>query len=419
METTSQSSSRRHTTSLELDKTIDRIRQLPNFQRFLLPPTASELMAATSPMQSIVLINFDFLRCDAFLIQQHNIRILNLPGVHDLEMCKKIISLTSHSFTKHLLLERLKWLWDVVAGPVLDALRFLEAVTTGEWPRVCWILTGPFSSLPIHAAGYHCTPGSQTVLDRVVSSYSPSIKAPLYASRKAQRSRGRAFDKTVLVSMNTIPGCSGLLFAKAEMIELDILLPASISRETLQEPLKERVMTSLDGCPISHFAGHGKSDRSDPSNSTLLMADWQTNPLTVKDLVSLKLHQNPPLLAYLSACSTGLNLTTNLIDEGIHLMSACQLAGFRHVIGSLWEVSDKHCVDVAKDVYNAMIKAGMSDASVSQGLHNAIRNLRDGPQGGNCTTREARDARLIEVEESQESRIGDPIVWATYIHIGI
>jgi hypothetical protein len=36
-------------------------------------------------------------------------------------------------------------------------------------------------------------------------------------------------------------------------------------------------------------------------------------------------------------------------------MSACQLAGFRHVIGSLWEVSDKHCVDVAKDVYNAMI----------------------------------------------------------------
>jgi len=117
-------------------------------------------MAVTSPLQSIVLINFDFLRCDAFLIQQHNIRVLNLPGVHDLEMCKKIISLTSHSFTKYLLLERLKWLWDVVAGPVLDALGFQEAVTTGEWPRVCWILTGPFSSLPIHAAGYHCTPGT-------------------------------------------------------------------------------------------------------------------------------------------------------------------------------------------------------------------------------------------------------------------
>jgi CHAT domain-containing protein len=173
--------------------------------------------------------------------------------------------------------------------------------------------------------------------------------------------------------MSTTPGCSELPFAKAEMMELDNLLPASISRETLQEPLKERIMTSLDGCSIFHFAGHGKSDRSDPSNSTLLMADWQTNPLTVKDLVSLKLHQNPPFLAYLSACSTGLNLTTNLIDEGIHLMSACQLAGFRYVIGSLWEVPDKHCVDVAKDVYNAMIKAGMSDESVSQGLHNAIR----------------------------------------------
>jgi hypothetical protein len=81
-------------------------------------------MAVTSPLQSVVLINFDFLRCDGFLIQQHNIRILNLPGVQDLEMCKKIIALTSHSFTKYLLLERLKWLWDVVAGPVLDALGF-------------------------------------------------------------------------------------------------------------------------------------------------------------------------------------------------------------------------------------------------------------------------------------------------------
>jgi CHAT domain-containing protein len=99
-------------------------------------------------------------------------------------------------------------------------------------------------------------------------------------------------------------------------------------------------------------------------------------------------------------------------------MSACQLAGFRHVIGSLWEVSDKHCVDAAKDVYNTMIKAGMSDESVSLGLHNAVLNLRGG-RDHTGMTREARDARLIENEESEDKKIGDPFIWAAYIHMGI
>jgi CHAT domain-containing protein len=153
--------------------------------------------------------------------------------------------------------------------------------------------------------------------------------------------------------------------------------------------------------------------------SNLLLVDWQTNPLTVKDLVALKLHQNPPLLAYLSACSTGDNREIKLHDEGIHLMSACQLAGFRHVIGSLWEVSDKHCVGAAKDVYGTMVKAGMSGESVSQGLHNAVMSLRGGPRGVAYMTRVSRDARLVETDESPENDIGDPFIWAAYIHMGI
>jgi hypothetical protein len=34
-------------------------------------------------------------------------------------------------------------------------------------------------------------------------------------------------------------------------------------------------------------------------------------------------------------------------------------------------------------------------------------------------TREARNARLIESEESEESRIDDPYIWASYIHMEI
>jgi CHAT domain-containing protein len=41
-------------------------------------------------------------------------------------------------------------------------------------------------------------------------------------------------------------------------------------------------------------------------------------------------------LAYLSACSTAENKIDQLADEVIHLASAFQVAGFRHVAGAMW-----------------------------------------------------------------------------------
>lgn len=90
-------------------------------------------------------------------------------------------------------------------------------------------MTSPLCLLPIHAAGYHSETGSKTVLDRVISSYSPSIKALLYARRnEAQKSRSRApaSDKTVLVSMSITPGRAGLAFAEKEtMVLMTSFLP--------------------------------------------------------------------------------------------------------------------------------------------------------------------------------------------------
>jgi CHAT domain-containing protein len=44
----------------------------------------------------------------------------------------------------------------------------------------------------------------------------------------------------------------------------------------------------------------------------------------------------------------------------IHLVSAFQLAGFRHVIGTLWEVSDPHCVGIAIVIYETLRDEGMT-----------------------------------------------------------
>jgi len=167
-------------------------------------------------------------------------------------------------------------------------------------------------------------------------------------------------------------------------------------------PHKDDVLKHVQACRVFHFAGHGQSDPDELSRSCLLLEDWKTNPLTVGDLRDHRLQKTAPSLGFLSACSTGSNKIDKLPDEGIHLVSAFQLAGFRHVVGTLWEVSDQHGVDVARLLYETMSDEGMIDVAVCRGLHRATRALRDGQSGrdrgfirqdGSCGADYLRDAR--------------------------
>jgi CHAT domain-containing protein len=313
------------------------------------------------------------------------------------------------------MLDMLKWLWDVAIGLILEKLAIRKPPSGNDWPHIWWIPTGSLCHLPIHAAGYHLENSSRTVLDRAVSSYSPSIKSLVFSYKNKSLRPPESSEKIVLVSMDTTPGMNTLPHVQTEIKKLERLLPASIPRVGMNTPQRVQVLDELTGCNIFHFAGHGISDPSDPSRSSLVVSDA---PLTVEDLISKKLHRNPPLLACLSACATGNNKVDELIDEGIHLMGACQMAGFRHVIGSLWAVSDSHCAEVAEAVYATMIKNAMSDKSVSLGLHNAARTLRGGLSKLRCVG-EDRNAKLVGSGKEKAFVPNDPYYWAAYIHMGI
>ena len=416
-------SNSRHDASLEFEKIINIIRCQPNFENFLLPPRETELRAAASA-GPVVLINVSHVRCDAILLATNAVRWLPLPLLsytiieENVEFLKSVRNHTSRSYLdgKNQMSHMLEWLWDAIAHPILDALGFQEPPLDKKWPHVWWIPTGILGLLPLHAAGRYSSMSTETVLDRVVSSYCPSIKALIYARQNTKKNDLNLISgKILLTSMQTTPSCSDIQFARKEIEIVANLLPALATKVKLEQPCKEDVVSCLKDCTIFHFAGHGRSDSLDPSKSCLLLDDWQENPLTVESLSTLQLYQNPPFLAYLSACSTGENQAEYLHDEAIHLMSACQLAGFRHIVGSLWEVSDQYCIYAAREVYKALGNGeSFNDEAIALGVHNAARFLRDITRDKDGT----REWDLLGHGKKGSNEQGDPLTWAAYVHFG-
>jgi CHAT domain-containing protein len=79
-------------------------------------------------------------------------------------------------------------------------------------------------------------------------------------------------------------------------------------------------------------------------------------------------------LAYLSACSTA-NYGTRHADEVLHLASAFQLAGFRHVVATLWPVGDTVATEAARAFYHHLPDSPVVDDAAIV-LHRVTRDLR-------------------------------------------
>ncbi|KAL8393903.1 hypothetical protein RB595_003601 [Gaeumannomyces hyphopodioides] len=370
----SESRSRRQA-EREFEALLTRIRSEKGFDRFLLPFTAKQMMEAADPSPAVV-VNVSWARCDAFIVKKDGIKVLELPllRLKDVQTRREWLQEKPQSLPS-----TLEWLWDVLVRPVLDDLGFSRPLAPDDsaWPHMWWIPVGPLNSLPLHAAGYHTRHSGETALDRVMSSYSSSLRSLISGRLGRTPSRDTGPIKALLVSMKSTPDRAPLPFAEREAAMLEELCP-SLNATPIKPPeRKADVLEQLGLCDMFHFAGHGISDPSDPSRSALLLNDWEDSPLTVDDLRDQRLQEKPPFLAYLSACSTAANEVLGLIDEGIHLGYACQLAGFRHVVGTLWTVSDPFCVFVAQKFYETIRDEGKTDAAVHRGLHSALRALRD------------------------------------------
>ncbi|CAH0056158.1 unnamed protein product [Clonostachys solani] len=415
----------RYDAAQKFEQLIQEIRALPNQDHFLLAPSAEELKTAAD-QGPIVMINVSEFGCDALIIRHNQIKSLPLP-----DLCSNDIQTRADSNLADN--DLLEWLWTAIARPVLEDLGYNKTPTTSSWPRIWWVLSGLLTKFPLHAAGYHFPDGSESVLDRVISSYSVSVKAIILARKtSANKINMSGQEKIVLVPMQKTPLQDDLDFVNTEIEKV-----SSLCQETLRvdkpRPYRDGVLSALRHCEVFHFAGHGQTDIMDPTKSCLLLKDWRDDPLTVAHLLETNLSSRKPFLAYLSACGTGRMKHNTLVNEGLHLMSACQIAGFQHVIGTLWEVNDSLCVDVAVEVYKWMLSKGMTNVSPSEGLHHATRHLRNRWVVENAARGAVNLVRMRQVNANWKDSLEDgrsrdvescdevlsPADWVPYVHFGL
>ncbi|KAH7210810.1 CHAT domain-containing protein [Fusarium redolens] len=465
-----------------LQELLCKIRKEPGFEYYLIPPSEADMRKAANN-GPIVVINVSQFRCDAIIIESHQLRLLSLPklrlvdveGLYSIKHTETSVReiqgpISNNNFNVWDAVVNdnewgkgssqqpwggltkepqdalgspavLKWLWDTVAEPILNALEFTNMPIDGKWPHIHWIPTGSLGRFPIHAAGNYYPGTTETVLDRVISSYSSSIKS-IIEGRRRQTTRVGS-QHALIVGMKTTQGYySHLPFARKEVSLVRDLCKSMSLNPIEPDQRKENIVSHLPNCTVFHFAGHGKSNRDEPLNSQLLLNDWESDPFTVTSLLDTKLHNNPPFLAYLSACSTGRVDEERFSDESIHLISACQLAGFRHVIGTLWEVNDASCVDVARVTYETMRDGAMTDESVSRGLHAAALHLRNqwskrlamNSAGRAVAKRKQAEnvsgSRKVALQDSERDGSRDitacdddedlsPLYWVPYVHFGV
>ncbi|KIL93734.1 hypothetical protein FAVG1_02295 [Fusarium avenaceum] len=200
---------RRRNAAKSFDELLLEIQQKSGFEDFL-GPLSTEQILATAAYGPIVVINSSWMGCQAIVIQE---KALTTLGFKDLKECEIIDRALAGDFGS---VETLEFLWDHITGPVLELLGFTSTPLLEEdWPHVWWIPTGPISRFPLHASGRHQERSGNTVMDRVISSYSTSLKA--LARGRRQRDVTPGASQALLVAMEQTPGQDPLPKARDEI----------------------------------------------------------------------------------------------------------------------------------------------------------------------------------------------------------
>ncbi|WP_394620220.1 CHAT domain-containing protein [Lentzea sp. JNUCC 0626] len=378
----------------EWHRLAETARTLPGLEYLLrIPPL--EALQSGLPDGAVVIVNVDDLRCDAIIVTRTACELVELPRLSGADVsihADRFADALKSREKAPLVHETLEWLWEAVAEPVLARLESLRI----PHDRIWWCPTGPLTVLPLHAAGRHAADDGSTVLDRTVSSYTPTLRLLAHGRAEDRAHPERTMLVVGLPETPALPGRRRMKDLKWVEHEAARVAPRFPHRSTTRigtEANRAAVLADLQEHAYVHFACHGLQNLEDPSNASIELHDGK---LTVADIAELRLRG--AALGFLSACHTAAG-SGRLPDEAIHLAAALRMSGYQHVVGTLWFIYDVVAPDVADTVYEIMTESGDLDLTkTARALHAAVLELRE--------------------RDLNSGNPRGPAVWAQYVHIG-
>ncbi|OAX44469.1 hypothetical protein K503DRAFT_764886 [Rhizopogon vinicolor AM-OR11-026] len=364
--------------TVQRDNVISRIRMLPGYSRFLLPPLFSDLQKAAEG-GPVIIVNASQYSCDALIIlsAQDPVHLrLDISRAEVSEWSTELQSITKDAGSSDDCLERnkivgiLRELWQHIIAPIVKALKGLIRPHSRIW----WCPTAEFTLLPLHAAGSYVKSGDNLSYF-YISSYTPTLAALIRA--RQQVPRDASFPHFVAIGQGN-PGTGKKLprvAAELRDVAQSVMATPHFTSLADSDATVKQALDALSRHEWLHLACHGLPDREKPFDSSFAMYD---GPLTITNIIHL---QRPPLhnpeFAFLSACHTTVGHAFSP-DEAIHLAAAMQFSGFRSVIGSMWSVDDKVVGQIVSAFYENMFdRSGRLDCTrAAVALHKAVRKLR-------------------------------------------
>ncbi|MFG2955388.1 CHAT domain-containing protein [Streptomyces sp. NPDC048291] len=363
-------------------------------------PPSYDTLATAGAGGPVVLVNVTARRSDAIVVFPPPAEplVVSLPGLDLAEAARRAADFLEavhdqgtarpegHVALQMTMAAALEWLWETVAEPVLDRLGLADAGSGVPHKRIWWCPTGPLTLLPLHAAGI--VGGAEGTWRRVVPSYTPTLQSLVRAHPEGTDADpavfGRDGGKLLTVAVSDAPGQPRLRHVVSEAAGIAGRFPGLAHTALVDaEATRDRVRRELADCSWAHFACHGRQVPNEASDSAILLHD---GALTVREMARIR--PAGAELAYVSACRTAAGSMV-LPDEAQHLVAGLQLAGFGHVVGTLWAVGDRSAAVTADRFYDVLRACGSPAAAI------------------------ASAAELLRTEHPLE-----PSVWAGYVHFG-
>ncbi|MFE2139010.1 CHAT domain-containing protein, partial [Streptomyces sp. NPDC059466] len=402
----------RHALAERWERLVESVRQVPGCENFLRLPRTDEMLAGIGEAGPVVVVNVSPRRCDALLLHQARVRSVRLEGLRHAEAERRTdafraairatgdhsLPLSAQRDAQAEVRETLAWLWTALAEPVLAALAdqgWPGKDSTGGPARLWWVPTGPLTALPLHAAGLHQEEGDN-LLDRVVCSYAPTVNSLVHARRREAERQDPARPEPTAPLIVAVPEAPGLGSPPLEGVREEAARLARRPGARLllgEDAVRRSVLEALPRHAWAHFACHAVGALSGAAAGHVVLHDHATAPLTLSDVARLRLPE--ARLAYLSACETTSG-RREFADEALHITGAFHMAGFTHVVGTLWAVADDTSLEVSERFYASFDPARPFPGHTAHALRDAVRDVRENVEG---------------VREN-------PSLWAPYIHVG-